>query len=746
MIAFRLIAGCLLLAAACPLPAAQSPGSGGDAVLREQVLTQGYQLGQPRQAQLSRDGQVVSFLRSTATSPVQRLYLLDVASGQTRLLASPELLTAMHGEEVVSAEERARRERRRISARGLTDYALSGDGQQVLLGYSGQLFLLDVENGRPQLLTEGEQGRFSPDGERIAFLRAGALFVRELGSGRERQLSPDASESRSYGAAEFIAQEEMRRYEGYWFSPDSQSLAYTEVDNSGVERITLTDPARPWAAPRRPFYPRAGTHNAQVRLGVVAVEGGRTRWLRWDAEQLPYLLRVHWQGRAPLSLLLQSRDQREQVVAIHTGKDELRRLLTQSDTAWHSPDIASLAWLPDGSGFVAATEAGDGPQLMLYGRDGQLRQKLVDAGQRFFRLVGITGAGDIHVLATPSPTEVQLLRLRADITGRYGPAEALRAGLGERGVRLSEGSGHVLVTEAGLHTPTVTTLYSPSGQALAVLPSEALTPPSPQVQLLTLDVDGLAMPAAVIRPRNFDPGKRYPLVNVVYAGPTANRVVASQQSYLLDQWLADQGMVVVKIDTPGTPRQGRDWSRVFTATASKPRSMLAGIVAHQAAATRALLARLPELDANRVGITGWSYGGTVSAGAVMLAPELFKVAVAGAPVTDWADYDTHYSERYLGLPQENPAGYAADSLVALAPRLTRPLLLIHGTDDDNVLFSHSLKLADALMRAGRPFELLPLLKHSHLVSDPDAQAARYQRTVEFLQRTLGGPEPRQAGE
>jgi dipeptidyl-peptidase-4 len=263
-----------------------------------------------------------------------------------------------------------------------------------------------------------------------------------------------------------------------------------------------------------------------------------------------------------------------------------------------------------------------------------------------------------------------------------------------------------------------------------VLPSVAETAPfKTTLQLTTVDAGGRRFHAAVVRPRAFQKGKRYPVVVSVYGGPSALTVRADERAYLMAQWMADHGVVVVSIDNRGTPRRDRAWSRAIKGDFGQVP------LDDQVAALKALGARLPELDLSRVGIYGWSYGGFMSALAVMRRPDVFKVAVAGAPVVDWRDYDTHYTERYLDLPQANPKGYEASNLLTYAAKLDRPLLLIHGTTDDNVYFFHSLKLAAALFRAGRRFEFLPLTV-THQVPDPVVREQLWSRIVEFLLRGL----------
>jgi dipeptidyl-peptidase-4 len=278
----------------------------------------------------------------------------------------------------------------------------------------------------------------------------------------------------------------------------------------------------------------------------------------------------------------------------------------------------------------------------------------------------------------------------------------------------------------------------------------AETPPfRPRVELINLGhppVDALRFKAegggyycAVVRPRNYDPSKKYPVIVDVYGGPRHLHVPAAMRNWLLPQWLADQGFIVVAIDGRGTPFRGHEWEKsIYKQFGSVP-------LDDQVAGLQALGKKFPELDLTHVGIVGWSFGGYLSALAVMKRPDVFHAAVAGAPVCDWLDYDTHYTERYLGLPQENPGAYKEASLLTYADRLSRPLLIVHGTADDNVFFRHTLKLTDALFRAGKEFEVLPLPGLTHMVPDPVVTERLWTRIARHFQKHLGAPTARASG-
>ena len=278
---------------------------------------------------------------------------------------------------------------------------------------------------------------------------------------------------------------------------------------------------------------------------------------------------------------------------------------------------------------------------------------------------------------------------------------------------------------------TGTEVLSIAGPRLAALPSVAEEPPALPNRELTRTTGTPSFYAALIRPRAFQSGKPYPVILSVYAGPTATVVSSSARAYLADQWLADQGYVVVRLDGRGTPFRGRDWERIIRG------NLIDVALEDQIAGLRALGRRYPELDLHRVGVTGWSFGGYFSAMATIRRPDVFRCGVAGAPVVTWENYDTFYTERYLGLPQTDAAAYRISSVLTYAKQLTRPLLLIHGLTDDNVYAQHTLQLADALFMAGKAYEFLPMLG-THLAgsSEPVVQLRRQMRVIEFFNREL----------
>jgi dipeptidyl-peptidase-4 len=735
---------CCLLTLAAGAASGQAPNPAKDApldaqYLRDHAKTRGFSLGRPSRAKPTPDGKAVLFLRAQARDPKQSLYEFDVGTAKTRELLTPEQVLK-GAEEHLTPEEKARRERQRISVGGFTDFQLSEDGSLILLQLAGKLYVVERASAKVSELPTGEgtilDPKFSPDGKSVAYVRDNDVYVLDLASKKESPVTKGGKPEKTHGLAEFVAQEEMNRFSGYWWSPDSKFIVYEEVDSKGVETWYVADPIHPEQPPNATAYPRPGKANVKVRVGVVPVAGGDTVWVKWDTEKYPYLTQVRWDKHGPLTVTVETRLQDELVllkVDPQTGKTT--PLVTEKDAAWVNLHQDVPKWLDDGSGFLWISEREGGPRLEWRNPDGELRRVVAGPGVGALHLVDVDAkAGRVVFEGSADPTSEQVYRtpLREE-KGEKAVTEFLSQGKGLHAAVFSKDhSLYVLSTTTPGQLPR-STVHRADGKLVGELPSVAETPSfTPQVEFLKIGT-GEGFYVAVIRPHGFDPKKRYPVIVDVYGGPGHQMVQAGMRNWLLDQWLADQGFLVVAVDNRGTPGRGRDWERVLSHKFdSVP-------LADQVAALKALAVKVPQMDLERVGIVGWSFGGYMSALAVLKRPDVFKAAVAGAPVVDWLDYDTHYTERYLGLPEKEGGAYREASLLTYAADLKRPLLLVHGTADDNVYFRHTLKLCDALFRAGKEFEVLPLSGLTHMVPDPVVTERLWSRIAGHFQKYLGKP-------
>ncbi len=701
--------------------------------LSQYAHTYRFRLGHPSSISITPGNDAVLYLRSGPRDFVKNLYSLDLKTGEESLLVSATQI--LNGDkEQISAQELARRERMRTGAtRGIAEYMLSEDGTRILVPLSAKLYLIDrrTRNVRTVAHPPGYPmaASLSPDGNRVAYVQNRNLYITEIQSGVVRQLTHAENNDISYGSAEFVAQEEMDRYSGTWWSPDSLHIVVQQTDTSQVEKMHILDPMQPQKAPRSWAYPRAGRANARVRLGIVSAQGGNITWIGWNHDDYPYLAKVTWKNKAPLSILVQNRTQTKQLLlAVEPDSGRTRTLLTEHDPAWINLHPNNPYWLQDGQGFAWISDQGGHRNIQLRDRTGKLQQTLKTKDYSIFKLLSVDQPRrTAFVLAGRDATEQQVLRL--SLSGRHEAPKAVSDEIMQHDAIFSKNHDiyiYNLETFAGNQAWVVKNNLD---ETLFTIQSMAEHPPfAPNYEIRS--VGKLQYKAAIVRPRDFRPDRLYPVIVYVYAGPGAQLVKASGHRYLLQQWMADCGFIVVTIDGRGTPGRGIGWEKAIKGNFIKiPLN-------DQVEGLQALGRLYPEMDLGRVGVFGWSFGGYFSAMAVMQKPEIFHAAVAGAPVSDWMDYDTHYTERYLGLPEENPEGYHQSSVLSHASNLKRPLLLVHGTADDNVYFNHSVKLSNALFRVGNHHEFLPLSGLTHSVPDPGVTIRLYARIMEFFRRHL----------
>ncbi len=699
-----------------------------DSFLREFAETRRYSAGRPTQVTVTPDGTTALFLRSEVKDARLMLDALDLASGTPRVLLTPDALLK-GAAETLSVAEKARRERMRISARGFTHYELSEDGTTLLVALSGHLYVVDRLSGKTTALKTGEgtclDPSFTPDGKQVVYVRNNDVQVLDLSSNREHAVTKGGTEAKPHGLAEFVAQEEMGRFSGFWLGPDSKSVVYQQTDLTGVEQLSISDPTHPEREPVRFSYPRPGRPNATVKLFVTALAGGASTPITWDAKAFPYLATVKWPREGSLTVVVQNREQtREQVLAVDpkTGKTTL--LLEETDAAWLKLRQDFPHWVK-GQGFFWATERNGAPEVELRGPDGALKGSWVKPEAGFAELVGYDAASQsLFFAGGPNPTESAIFK----VVEAGAPVRLSEAGPAVHHAALR--GGRLVISRATMTSMPRQVIADLDGKTLVEVPSVAV---EPTIALNTELVKLEGTPgswAAVTRPKDFVKGKKYPVILEVYGGP-GHQVVTCVPNLLM-QWFANQGFIVVKADGRGTPRRGREWERAIK------NDFATLIASDQLTALKALGAKVPEMDLTRVGVTGWSFGGYLAALLALAHPNEIKTAVAGAPVVDWLDYDTHYTERYLGVPALDGAApaYEVSSLLSYVKDAKRPLLLIHGTADDNVYFLHTLKLSDALFRAGKPHAVLPLTNFTHMVPEPLVTQRLEERLVQWFRDNL----------
>jgi dipeptidyl-peptidase-4 len=686
---------------------------------RQSARTRRFSLGVPRAFQIAPDGSRVAFLRTRAgDDPVTCLWTLDTATGEEECVADPAALD-VPGEEDLPAEERARRERAREQAGGIVGYATDRAMGQAVFTLGGRLYAVDLGTAlvrelpaRPPVFDP----RPDPAGRRVAYVSGRTLRVVELDGGEDRALVEPESDQVSYGLAEFVAAEEMDRMRGHWWSPDGGTVLVARVDETPVHRWHIADPANPDRPPVEIAYPAAGTPNALVSLVLLKVDGGRIA-VDWDRGMFPYLVTAVW-DRHGLLIVVQPRDQRSQrVLRVDPTNGETVLLHTEHDPVW-TEVIPGLPVRTHGGALVWATEDAetDTRRLTVAG------QPVTPGGLQLRSVLGVDGES-ILFTAWEEPTEVHLYSYEGGEVTRLSEGPGVFGGTRSGDVTVVSGARlDRLGSQAEVRTPT----------AVHPVASFAETPViTPRVELLRSGDRELR--TAVVLPTGWEPGHgRLPVLMDPYGGPHAQRVLAVQRSYCEAQWLADQGFAVVIADGRGTPGRGPAWERAVRGDFVGP------VLEDQISALIEAARKHPAaLDLDRVGIRGWSFGGWLAALAVMLRPDVFHAGVAGAPVTDWRLYDTHYTERYLGHPDEEPENYADNSLLGKAADLKRPLMIIHGLADDNVVAAHTLRLSSALLAAGRPHTVLPLSGVTHMTPQEVVAENLLHIQVHFLKESLG---------
>ncbi|MBS1148757.1 MAG: Peptidase [Myxococcaceae bacterium] len=711
--------------------------------LREFAETRRYLAGRPASPKFSPDGKTVLFLRAKPKAPEQTLFELELSTGQTKELLTPEALLK-GAAETLSVAEKARMERMRMTARGFTRFELSPDGKKILLGLSGRLYVVERSGGKVQELKTGKgaavDAKFSPDGLRVGYVRENDVHVVELKSNVEKQVTKGGTEARPHGLAEFIAQEEMSRFAGFWFSADSKTIVFQETDHAGMEQFGIPDPMHPEARLEQFFYPRPGKANAKVKLLMTPVGGGKVTAIVWDSAAFPYLATVKAPKAGPITLVVQNREQtKEQVLQADPKTGKTKVLLTEDDAAWLNLAQEFPHWLPDGSGFFWMTEKNGGPEVELRNANGTFHSTWVKAADRygaaarpeggFSDLVGYDEANKaLWFLGGRTPVETHVYRVKAG-----GAPERVRLfaedNSNEAAVLSPDGKA-VLARLTSLTKMPTLAVFSAEGKQLAELPSVAIEP-SLKVRAEVKKLGGEpGFWTTILTPASFKAGQKLPVILNVYGGPGHQEVLYTLRENLVLQWLADQGFLVVKFDGRGTPNRGRDWERAI-------KFDFASIPADdQVAALKLLGKEVPEADLSRVGVYGWSFGGYLAALLAMRNPDAVKSAVSGAPVVDWLDYDTHYTERFLGVPPAAARAYEVSNLLTYVPKTQRPILFMHGTADDNVYFFHTLKLSDALFRAGKPHSVLPLANFTHMVPDPLVMERQWEWIARYFKETL----------
>ncbi|HEY7638681.1 MAG TPA: S9 family peptidase [Steroidobacteraceae bacterium] len=710
-----------------------------------------------REPKFSPDGRYVTYLQGKADDKDQLdLWAFDTRSGKSRLLVDSRVL--LGGEERLSAEEEARRERQRTaSLRGIVEYQFSADGKRLLIPLGGDLYLyeLNARTNPVTRLTSSESyetdARFSPGGRYVSFIRDQNLFAIDLRTRQERKLTSDGAGLVQNGVAEFVAQEEMDRDTGYWWAPDDSRIAFTRIDDTPVQEVERFEINADGARMYRQRYPAAGTANTSVELKVMELDSGKVTPVDLGLGD-GYLARVDWfRDSQHVAVQRQTRDQKRlELLKVDAADGSARVILTETSPNWIELDH-DLHFLKKQPAFIWGSRRSGYKHLYLYDLEGKLLRPLTAGewmvvGEDESGLVGVDEQhGNVYFMAnTPSSFERQLY-VTSLATHEPATPRRLSHEPGWHDVKLLPEARGYLDLYSSPDQPPSASLHALDGSLQHWLVRNELDTTHPYHEFLAAHVkeefgaiaaaDGQQLNYRLLKPASLEPGKRYPVVVDVYGGPHNQYIkkdwmggARAPQGYFR-QVLAQHGFVVFTLDNRGSGFRGTAFETALAGQFGKVE------VADQLRGVE-FLKSLPFVDGQRIGIMGWSYGGYMTLMA-LTTTDAFKAGIAGAPVTDFRLYDTHYTERYLGMPQQNQSGYEATSVLPHLSKLHGKLLLVHGMADDNVLFTNSTMLMQALQAQGTQFELMtyPGSKHG-LIRMPQQGRHFYAMVLSYFEREL----------
>ncbi len=678
----------------------------------------------PSSVKLSPDGSRVTFLKGKEDEQERLdLWEYNLKDNKSRMLVDSRDL--LPGEENLSDEEKARRERMRLFAKGIISYYWGDDSKTLLFPLGGDIFAYDLskpaDKATKQLTktdTYETDIKLAPNGNHVSFIRDQNIYLVDVKSGKERQLTFDGKGTIKNGMAEFVAQEEMGRLTGYWWSPDSKKVAYLQVDESPVNIEKRYEINAEDFTVFEQRYPSTGTNNVTIKLAVLDLDTNKTTWLDTGKKTDIYIPRVKWlQDSKTLSYQWQSRDQKTLELRFADIKDGNYKIaLTEKADTWLNltKDLRFLEKTPQ---FIWTSERDGFRHIYLYENNGKLERQLTQGDWVVDNVYGVDEKkGLVYFDANKdSPLEQQLYSV--PLAG--GEIKQVTRGNGVHNVSFAKSMDVFVDYFSSTEQPSQVSLRKANGDIITWLEENKLdkTHPyydfyknasKPEFGVIKAE-DGQEMQYRIYKPVPFNANKKYPVIVDVYGGPHAQRV-RNQWGARNTYWhhlMASKGFIVFSLDNRGSWNRGKKFEDPIY-------RKLGDVELVDQVKGVEFLKTLPYVDADKVGMFGWSYGGYMTIMAMFKEPEIFKVGVSVAPVTDWYLYDTHYTERYLDHPKNNKEGYEASNVFPYLDGLKGDLMIIHGMADDNVLFTNSTKLYKALQDANKPFDQMnyPGSKHS----------------------------------
>ena len=695
------------------------------------------------------DGSSYTTVEESADGNGRDIIRYDAASGARSVLISSKQLVAPGTSQPMSID----------------NYVWSSDGKRLLIftnskkvwrdNTRGDYYVLDIADGKLHKL--GGKGpestlmfaKFSPDATKVAYVRGNNIFVEMIEEGHIRQITADGTDTTINGTSDWVYEEELGLRDAFRWSPDGANIAFWQFDATGVGTFTLiNDTDTLYPETKKIAYPKVGTANSAVRIGVVNVESKKTRWMKTPGDPRDsYLARMEWMDGSTVGIQQLNRLQNQNDLLLADARTgEVRRVFRDENKAW--VDTQGITWIDSGKSFLCLSERDGWRKIYKVSRDGSQITPITLFDADVLELSGVNEtAGWAYFIASPEKaTERYLYRSKLDGTGtpeRVTPAD-------QRGTHrydVAPGGQLAFHTYSRFDQPPAVSVVSlPEHTALRTLTDTSalvakLAPIlKPEVEFFTIDVgDGVTLDGYMLKPSTFDPTKKYPVISHVYGEPASQTV--------MDQWggsgilfhraLAEAGYIVLSVDNRGTPApKGAAWRKVIYGAVGDLASK------EQAAAMRALAAKYPFIDASRIGVWGWSGGGTNTLNAMFRFGDIYKVGVSVAPVPDQKLYDTIYQERYMGLPSTNADGYKLGSAINFADGLKGKLLIIHGSGDDNVHYQGTERLFNKLIELGKPFDVMVYPNRTHSISEGAGTSVHvYKRIARyFIENLPAGPQ------
>ncbi|VEL98488.1 dipeptidyl-peptidase IV [Alteromonas sp. 76-1] len=695
----------------------------------------------PRALKVSPDGERVTFLKGKQTD-YERLDLWEyhIDSGETRLLFDSNDLQS--GEEVLSDEEKARRERMRLSGSGIVSYQWSADGKALLFPLGGDVYYHKLgEKGAKQLLDTDvfeTDIKLSPKGNYISFIRDQNLFVKHIESGKETAITKEGGGNIKFGMAEFVAQEEMGRMTGYWWSPDESFIAFTKVDESPVDVISRSEIYADDIKTIEQKYPKAGTNNVLVELAIQNINNGARRWVDLGEDKDIYLARGKWMPNSEtFTYQWQTRDQQTlELRAYNVPTEKQEVLLSETSNTWVNLHN-DLYFLSDSDQFIWASERDGFKHLYLYENNGKLVRQLTQGDWVVDNIEAVDAKSNRIYFAGRKDTPLESHAYSVSLNG--GDISRITNEGAYHSVSFSKDASIFIDRFSTINSPAQVSLNDASGKRITWLEENKVEeghPLYPYMDTWTKpefgDIttkDGATLKYRIYKPENLE--KKHPVIVYLYGGPHAQVVTnswAGNRGLLMQHWV-DKGYVVFTLDNRGSNYRGK----AFEDPIYKKMGFVE--VDDQVAGVE-FLRTLPYVDAKRIGVHGHSYGGYMTLMTMFKAGDYFQAGVSGAPVTDWRLYDTHYTERYMGNPKTDDDAYTASSVFPYAKDLKGDLLIYHGMADDNVLFTHSTMLYKHLQDLAIPFETMDYPGKKHSIRGKQTGIHLYKTITNFFDRNL----------